>query len=54
MEFGEFFAGWFALLLLVLPFALFITIATAWVAALVAGVGAIVATRAASVSLQRG
>jgi hypothetical protein len=54
MEFAEFFTGWFALLLLILPFALFIAIATAWIGALVAAVSAIVSARAARVSLQKG
>ena len=38
MELGDFFTGWFALLVLLLPFVLFITIAAAWVAAIVAAV----------------
>ncbi len=54
MELGDFFAGWFALLVLLLPFALFITIAAAWVAAIVAAVTPVVAVRAVGGSLQKG
>ena len=54
MEIGDFFAGWFALLVLLLPFALFITIAAAWVAVIVAAVTPMVAAPAASGSLQEG